>query len=60
MKSKGRFAGQQLIEYLMLFVIVIVVFIVFLAPNGPLRRAVNQALVITIDKINVEANKLSD
>lgn len=60
MKSNGRFAGQQLIEYLMLFVIVIVVLLVFLAPNGPLRRAVNQALIITIDQINVEANKFSD
>ena len=50
--------GQQLIEYLMLFAIVIVVLIIFLNPAGPFRRTVNQALDLTLNQINKEASKL--
>ena len=44
--------GQQIIEYLLLFAVVVIVLIFFLGPNGPLRGAVNRAINIALEQID--------
>lgn len=58
LKSDFRREGQQLIEYLLLFTIVIVILIVFLRPGGLLHKTINGILEVSIDEINKEANKI--
>ena len=58
MKSAAALQGQQLVEYLLLFAIVVIVFLVFVGPTGPLRKTLNQVLDTTINQINIEANKI--
>ena len=50
--------GQQLIEYMMLFAIVVVILIAFVRPGGPFRTSVNQALNLTIQHLNTEAERM--
>ena len=49
--------GQQLIEYMLLFAIVVIILILFIN-FGPLKNTVTQAINLTIDQINKEAEKL--
>lgn len=50
--------GQQLIEYLLLFTIVVGILLIFVSPSGPFRKSVNQALEATTDQINRETEKI--
>lgn len=50
--------GQQLVEYLLLFAMVIIVLLAFLRPFGYLHQTVNQALDRAVEQINIEANRL--
>lgn len=44
--------GQQIIEYLLLFAVIVIVLVFFLGPAGPFRNAVNQAINITLEQID--------
>ena len=57
MKPQARRRGQQVVEYLMLFAIVIVVLILFVSPVGPLRHSLNQSLNMTINQIDKETDR---
>ena len=50
--------GQQLVEYLLLFTIVLIVLIAFIRPYGFLHETVNEAISRTVDRINLEADKI--
>ena len=51
--------GQNTIEYLLLFVAVVLVFIVFLAPQGPFHRAIEHTLLNgTIDQIQSAIDRI--
>ena len=56
MKLSSRI-GQQLIEYMLLFAMVVIILILFIN-FGPFRNSVTQAINLTIDQINKEAKKL--
>ena len=49
--------GQNIVEYILMAVAVILVFVVILRPNtGPLAQSVNRTLNSTVDKLNQFTN----
>lgn len=51
--------AQSIIEYIVLVTAVVMVFIVFLNPNGPFRRTVENLLINgTVDQINAMVNEI--
>jgi hypothetical protein len=56
-KQRSR-RGQQLVEYLLLFTIVIGILLIFVSPSGPLRKTVNRALEKTTNQLDREAAKI--
>ena len=59
MQGKFRREAQQIIEYLLLFVAVVVVLIVFIGPFGPFRGAVNRVIDISLNQVERETEALN-
>ena len=50
--------AQSTIEYILVVAAVIIVVAVFLSPTGPFRRAVDNSLSKTVDRINALADDI--
>lgn len=50
MPSKNK--AQQIIEYLLLFAVVVVVLLAFIGPTGPFRGAVNRVICRVLEQID--------
>ncbi len=50
--------GQNAIEYLLLFAIVVIVLLLALSPNGFVTRSVNQALDLSVQGVESMANNI--
>ena len=65
MMKKNRFlsglanaGGQNMVEYMLLFVAVILVFFIAMAPNDFFRNAVSDSLNASVDGIEAMTNKI--
>ncbi len=50
--------GQEMIEYLILLVVMIVLFLYFFAPGGRIRQALNRSYEAGIDSLTIQADAL--
>ena len=49
---KGQNKAQQIMEYLLVFVVVVVVLLAFIGPAGPFRGAVNRVIFMALNQIH--------
>lgn len=50
--SRDKKKAQQIVEYLLLFAVVVIVLLAFIGPTGPLRSAVNRVICTALEQID--------
>ena len=52
--------GQQMVEYIILFVVIVLVALAFLAANGRMKSAVEGSLELNVKRIDANAKEFKN